>query len=104
MEDFSRGRPENGQVEVIVHSTTFHGGKVLWQICTENQCLLAQPGVTLHTEQLSGSKELTLTATLSGGNVDTGVAWQHAQLFRRSRSGEAEPQMKIKVFLKKGDE
>ena len=95
---------EMGKVEVIVQSTTFHGGKVLWQICTENQCLLPQPGVTLHTEQLSGSKELTLTATLSGGNVDTGVAWQHAQLFRRSRSGEAEPQMKIKVFLKKGDE
>ena len=36
---------EMGKVEVIVQSTTFHGGKVLWQICTENQCLLPQPGV-----------------------------------------------------------
>ena len=93
---------EVGKVEVIVQSTTFHGGKVLWQLCTENQCLLPQPGLTLETEQLSGNRELTLTATLSGGNTDTGVAWQHAQLFRRSRSGEAEPQMRIKVFLKKG--
>ena len=92
---------EVGKVEVIVQSTTFHGGKVLWQLCAETQCLLPQPGITLETEQLSGSRELTLTATLSGGNADTGVAWQHAQLFRRSRSGEAEPQMRIKVFLKK---
>ena len=92
-----------GKVEVIVQSTTFHGGKVLWQLCAESQCLLPQPGIILETEQLSGSRELTLTATLSGGNIDTGVAWQHAQLFRRTRSGEAEPQMRIKIFLKKDE-
>ena len=37
-------------------------------------------GVTLKSEELSGSKSLLLKATLSGGKGD--VAWQHAQLFR----------------------
>ena len=34
----------------------------------------------LKSEELSGSKNLTLKATLSGGKGEIG--WQHAQLFR----------------------
>ena len=37
-------------------------------------------GIMLKSEELSGSKNLTLKATLSGGKGDIG--WQHAQLFR----------------------
>ena len=37
-------------------------------------------GIMLKSEELSGSKNLTLKATLSGGKGEIG--WQHAQLFR----------------------
>merc|ERR1712098_330364 len=89
-----------GKVEVLVGSTTFSTGRVVWTLCGGSSCLLPQPGVRLQTEQLSGSQELTLTAALSGGEGD--CAWQHTQLFRCPRnSAEGEPQLLVKIFLKK---
>ena len=50
-----------------------------------------------------GSKELTLTASLSGG--EGGEAWQHAQLFRSKRTGGGEGhqghQLALRVWLRK---
>ena len=57
-------------------------------------------GITLKSEELSGSKSLTLKATLSGGKGD--VAWQHAQLFR-SKMDQNDIQLKFIVKLSKSD-
>merc|ERR1740128_1313824 len=69
-----------GTVKLIVNSTVFKTGLVVWQLCGETTCLLPQPGTLLDTDQLIGCSELKLTANLSKGVGN--VAWQHTQLFR----------------------
>ena len=64
-----------------------------------NQNLLIS-GITLQSEELSGSKSLTLKATLSGGKGD--VAWQHAQLFR-AKLDQNDIHFKFIVKLSKSD-
>lgn len=91
---------EVGRVEVTVASAAFHGARVVWQVCGGPACLLPQPGVPLVTDQLAGSREVSVTASLSGGEGPE--AWQHAQLFRSPRSGGTEePQLRIQLWLKK---
>ena len=56
-------------------------------------------GITLKSEELSGSKSLVLKATLSGGKGDVG--WQHAQLFRtKVDEHQSDYQFKLIVKLK----
>ena len=53
----------------------------------------------LKSEELSGSKNLTLKATLSGGKGDVG--WQHAQLFRTAfDKNEESVQLRLIIKLK----
>ena len=75
-------------IELDVSSTTFEGGRVVWQLCGGSACLLPSPGQTMKSEGLAGAKKVTLTATLSGGKGD--VAWQHTQLMRthKDKAGE----------------
>ena len=59
-------------------------------------------GITLKSEELSGSKSLVLKATLSGGKGDVG--WQHAQLFRtKVDEHQSDYQFKLIVKLGKSD-
>ena len=92
-------------VELLVNSKTYETGRVIWQLCGATQCILPMPGVTLNSEQMSGSKELKITAMLSGGKGD--IAWQHTQLFRTEltntedsdKGGEEKSQFKLVVKL-----
>ena len=61
--------------------------------------LLFKIGITLKSEELSGSKNLTLKATLSGGKGD--VNWQHAQLFRTEMDKSEAMQLKFVIKLKR---
>jgi len=90
-----------GRVTLQVGSKVYNTGRVVWQLCGGQACLLPKSGVKLETDQLVGSKSITLTANLGGGEGD--CAWQHAQLFRCSRDGpgEDEPQLKLEISLKK---
>eukprot|EP00096_Caligus_rogercresseyi_P003534 TRINITY_DN166_c1_g1_i1.p1 TRINITY_DN166_c1_g1~~TRINITY_DN166_c1_g1_i1.p1 ORF type:complete len:772 (+),score=180.55 TRINITY_DN166_c1_g1_i1:355-2670(+) len=67
-------------IELRVESKTYENGRVLWQLCGNNLCLIPSPATTLNSEALSGAKKVTLTASLSGGSGPH--AWQHAQVFR----------------------
>ena len=80
-------------VELLVNSKTYENGRVLWQLCGANQCILPMPGVTMNSEQMNGSKELKVTAMLSGGKGD--VAWQHAQLFRAEQTNNGNEDSKV---------
>ena len=51
----------------------------------------------LKSEELSGSKTLTLKATLSGGKGDVG--WHHAQLFRTAFD-KNDDSMQLKIIIK----
>jgi len=96
-------KPHPPHEEVMVGSSTFSTGRVVWTLCGGTACLLPQSGVRLETDQLTGSKELTLTALMSGGEGD--CAWQHTQLFRCDRDGAGEePQLKVTINLKNSDE
>lgn len=52
----------------------------------------------MKSEELSGSKTLTLQAMLSGGKGQ--VAWQHTQLFRAEMGKEGHFQLTLLVHLK----
>ena len=67
-------------VELLVRSKVYENGKILWELFGDSITCIASPGFMLKSEELSGSKNLTLKATLSGGKGD--IAWQHTQLFR----------------------
>ena len=101
--DLSKTNLSVKTVELLVHSKTYENGRVIWQLCGANQCILPMPGVTLNSEQMNGSKELKVTAMLSGGKGD--LAWQHVQLFRTEMaknndpSEEVDPQFKLIVKL-----
>ena len=90
-------------VELKVTSKVYENGKVIWQLCGGKQCLLPTPGVTLKTEQMAGSKEVKVGASLQGGKGD--IAWQHTQLFRTEMGDpnclRSEPQLSLIVTLRK---
>ena len=67
----------------------------------DSKAILPTPGITLKSEELSGSKSLILKATLSGGKGDVG--WQHAQLFRTKMDDQSDFQFKFIVKLGKSD-
>jgi len=88
------------RVRLVVGSSCYEDGVVVWQLCGGSACLLPAPGQELDTEQLAGSQEITLAARLGGGRGDT--AWQHTQLFRCPRDGAGElPQLKICIWMEK---
>ena len=62
-----------------------------------NKCFFTVSGIMLKSEELSGSKTLTLKATLSGGKGDVG--WQHAQLFRTAFD-KKDDSMQLKIIIK----
>ena len=98
--DLSKTKLSVKTVELLVNSKTYENGRIIWQLCGANQCILPMPGVTLNSEQMNGSKELKISAMLSGGKGD--VAWQHTQLFRTEMSkdgGSKKPQFKFVVKL-----
>lgn len=87
------------RLELLVDSKTFQSGAVRWQLCTDKICLMPTPGVQLDTRQFAGAREISLHATLSGGDGDN--AWQHTQLFRSSTTGEENgPKLKLVVYFK----
>ena len=71
---------EVGKVKLLVGSTCYESGVVSWQLCSQTTCLVPTAGQMLDTEQLTGSKEIKLSARLEGGVGE--LAWQHTQLFR----------------------
>merc|ERR1719341_633934 len=75
-----------GTVNLIVNSSVFQTGRIVWQLCGGTTCLLPEPGTRLDTDELIGCSELKLTANLSEGVGD--VAWQHTQLFRCEKPRE----------------
>jgi len=87
-------------VKLLVQSEVFQSGRIVWQLCGESACLLPQPGKQLQSAQLNGSKEISLSASLSGGQGE--LAWQHTQLFRTNMEGqqEAQPGFSITFQLK----
>ena len=102
--DLSKTNLSVKTVELLVNSKTYENGRIIWQLCGANQCILPMPGVTLNSEQMNGSKELKVSAMLSGGKGD--VAWQHTQLFRTemnkdrgNNSDTFKPQFKLVVKL-----
>ena len=97
--DLSKTNLSVKTVELLVHSKTYENGRVIWQLCGEAQCILPMPGVTLNTEQMNGSKELKVSAMLSGGKGD--VAWQHAQVFRTemAKNGDCAKEMNYQFKL-----
>ena len=108
-------------MELLVNSTIFESGKIIWQLLGGSKAILPTPGkfkhnvsnnfkfdckiilgITLKSEELSGSKSLVLKATLSGGKGDVG--WQHAQLFRtKVDEHQSDYQFKLIVKLGKSD-
>ncbi|KAF5292300.1 hypothetical protein FQA39_LY03334 [Lamprigera yunnana] len=70
-------------VEVIFCHKLYENGKIHISMQNENT-VVNMPHTTEHfrSSALNGSKEVTITAHLSGGIGDVG--WQHAQLFRQS--------------------
>ena len=101
--DLQKTDLEVKSVELLINSTIFESGKIIWQLHGDSKALLPTPGITLKSEELSGSKSLILKATLSGGKGDVG--WQHAQLFRTKMDdqNQSEFQFKFIVKLGKGD-
>merc|ERR1712117_174467 len=71
------------RIVVSVDTTCFHDGVIRWQLCNDQVCLVPTPAVTLDSKEFAGAKQVTLHASLSGGQGDS--AWQHTQLFRSSR-------------------
>ena len=56
-------------------------------------------GITLKSEELSGSKSLTLQVSMSGGKGN--LAWQHTQLFRtKMDDSELSNQFRLIIQLK----
>ena len=68
------------RVVVSVESCCYHGASVRWTLCGGEVCLMPTPGTELDTAQLAGARQVSLQATLLGGEGDN--AWQHTQLFR----------------------
>uniref|UniRef100_A0A0K2T0P7 Peptide-N(4)-(N-acetyl-beta-glucosaminyl)asparagine amidase n=2 Tax=Lepeophtheirus salmonis TaxID=72036 RepID=A0A0K2T0P7_LEPSM len=84
-------------IELKIESKTYENGRVLWQLCGNNVCLIPSSSTTLNSEALAGAKKVSLTASLSGGKGD--VAWQHAQLFRASTKFSEGLALKLKILM-----
>ncbi|XP_075215729.1 N-glycanase Pngl isoform X2 [Lycorma delicatula] len=69
--------------------TTFKTGSIKLILCGENNCVTVDGGEGFRTDALRGETVITLKAELNGGEGD--VAWQHAQLFRKSIESVGEP-------------
>jgi len=55
-------------------------------------------GVVLKSDELAGSKYVSVSASLKGGSGN--VAWQHTQLFRAKMGSNEEKKFKLIVRLK----
>ena len=86
----------------MVNSKTFENGSVRWNIVSGPFNTDIQPGWTnnFHSQQVGGSKELTLKAILTGGRG--AYAWQHAQLFR-SKMNSNDTQFKLMIKLRRAN-
>ncbi|CAB4063552.1 E3.5.1.52 [Lepeophtheirus salmonis] len=63
-------------IELKIESKTYENGRVLWQLCGNNVCLIPSSSTTLNSEALAGAKKVSLTASLSGGkSCSWGVPW-----------------------------
>ena len=98
--DLQKTDLEVKSVELLINSTIFESGKIIWQLLGDSKALLPTPGMTLKSEELSGSKSLILKATLSGGKGDVG--WQHAQLFRTKMDDQNQSDFQFKFIVKLG--
>ncbi|TRY66944.1 hypothetical protein TCAL_03733 [Tigriopus californicus] len=100
--DLENTRLSVQSVELHIESSIFGNGRVLWQLCGGNTCLLPSSGTTLKSEALSGSKKVSITAHLSGGEGEN--AWQSTQLFRTPSEGEAKEECKFRFLVKLKDD
>ena len=89
-------------VDVLVNSTTFENGSVRWKVVSGTFTTDLQPGRmnNFHSQQVGGSKELTLKVKLSGGRG--ACAYQHAQLFR-TKMNSNDIQFKLLVKLRRAN-
>ena len=66
--------------------------------CNRFLKILLFSGITLKSEELSGSKSLTLQVSMSGGKGN--LAWQHTQLFRTKMDDNETTQFRLIIQLK----
>ncbi|KAJ8925931.1 hypothetical protein NQ315_009783 [Exocentrus adspersus] len=83
-------------VSLQFQRTTYENAIVNVQMCSEDKSLLIENGCE-EIKDFSGSRALTISASLSGGKGD--VSWQHAQLFRQPSDNEDFP-FSLTVTLK----
>ncbi|XP_068189851.1 peptide-N(4)-(N-acetyl-beta-glucosaminyl)asparagine amidase [Antennarius striatus] len=85
-------------VSVMVHSQTFHSGKVCWHLqAGQTMTEFSGDGKMQSFPSLSGVSEFSVVAKLSGGEGET--SWQHAQLFRESMKQAEESSFEIFIHL-----
>nr|CAG4643966.1 EOG090X06HD [Lepidurus arcticus] len=72
-----------GEVRVNYPQTVYHNAAIQWRLCADEQCEILPAGqMEFLCESFRGTKTLTLTAVLRGGQGDS--AWQHAQVARQN--------------------
>ena len=48
------------RIVVTVESTCFHGGRVVWQMCNDQVCLVPTSGVSMESTEFAGAKEVKI--------------------------------------------
>lgn len=96
--DFAPAGLKIKSVSIMASSQTFQSGKVCWH--SQADQVMAEftgDGKMQSIPSLSGSSELTVAATLQGGDGE--ASWQHSQLFRQSLKQSDESSFEILIHL-----
>lgn len=85
-------------ISIRTSSQTFHSGRIKWRLYSPaaEVIVVGDKNLTSYSD-FCGATEVTLEATLSGGDGKT--AWQHTQLFRNSLTGCGENCLEIIIKL-----
>lgn len=85
-------------ISIRTSSQTFHSGRIKWRLYspTAEVILVGDNSLSSYSD-FCGATEVTLEATLSGG--DGKAAWQHTQLFRNSLAGCGENCLEMIIKL-----
>nr|CAG4651832.1 EOG090X06HD [Triops cancriformis] len=72
-----------GQVRLVYPYTLYDNASIQWRLCADEKCEILPSGQTQFIcDSLRGTKNLTVTAVLNGGQGN--IAWQHAQIARQN--------------------